>query len=245
MTQIIYPPGGKAGEYAPWAANFYNGCCNGCIYCFNNTGLMSGTLGGLQVRLKKTLIDEQTAFQIFCKDLDKYHDKIIEDGPLHFNFVSDPCLPETIELNWKCIEYALAHGVPVQVLTKRADWLNHPSVQKALGYLNLLAVGFSLTGCDDLEPGASTNDQRIWAMQVLHNAGIHTWASIEPIIDPTKSLDMVARTIDCCDHFKIGILSGKKAYNSQNIRDFVVKVNNLHPKSVYWKESLRKFVEKH
>lgn len=35
--------------------------------------------------------------------------KIIENGPLHFNFVSDPCLPETIELNWKCIEYALSH----------------------------------------------------------------------------------------------------------------------------------------
>lgn len=103
--------------------------------------------------------------------------KIIENGPLHFNFVSDPCLPETIELNWKCIEYALSHQ-------------------------DLLAVGFSLTGCDDLEPGASPNDQRIWAMQVLHNAGVKTWASIEPIIDPVKSFEMIERTIEFCDHYK-------------------------------------------
>ena len=244
MGKIIYPPGGKAGEYAPWAANFYNGCSNGCIYCYNNIGVMAGTLGGLQVRLKKTLIDEQTAFQFFCKDLVKYRDKIIENGPLHFNFVSDPCLPETIELNWKCIEYALSHGVPVQVLTKRADWLNHPAVQKALGYLDLLTVGFSLTGCDDLEPGASPNDQRIWAMQVLHNAGVKTWASIEPIIDPVKSFEMIERTIEFCDHYKIGILSGKKSYTPQDICRLAFKVNALHPKSVYWKESLREFVQK-
>lgn len=205
---------------------------------------MSGTLGGTIVRLKAQLKDETTAYEIFCKELLKFKNDIIRDGALHFNFVSDPCLPETIELNWKCIEYALSHGVPVQVLTKRADWLNHPAVQKALGYLDLLTVGFSLTGCDDLEPGASPNDQRIWAMQVLHNAGVKTWASIEPIVDPVKSFEMIERTIEFCDHYKIGILSGKKSYTPKDICRLAFKVNALHPKSVYWKESLREFVMK-
>lgn len=27
---IIYRPKGKAAEYSPWAANFYNGCSNRC-----------------------------------------------------------------------------------------------------------------------------------------------------------------------------------------------------------------------
>lgn len=242
--KCIYKPNGKAGEYSAWACNLYNGCTHNCSYCFNNHSLMAATVGGTNVRLKKSLVDEQTAYEIFCRELQKYLAQIIAAGTLHFNFVSDPCIPETIVLNWKCIDYAISKGVPCQVLTKRADWLNDPAVQNALGHPELLRVGFSLTGCDIQEPGASSNDERIWAMQVLHQAGVPTWASIEPILDPQRSLDMVARTIECCDHYKIGILSGKKAYSPQDIRMFVDAVNALNPKSVYWKESLREFVQK-
>lgn len=205
---------------------------------------MVATVGGTNVRLKKSLVDELTAYEIFCRELRRYQAQIKAASALHYNFVSDLCLSETIVLNWKCIDYAISQGVPYQVLTKRADWLNHPAVQNALGHPELLRVGFSLTGCDEQEPGASPNDERIWAMQVLHHAGIPTWASIEPILNPQRSLDMVSRTIECCDHYKIGILSGKKAYTPQDIRMFVDAVNALNPKSVYWKESLRKFVQK-
>lgn len=30
----IYTPKGRALEYAPFAANLYRGCTNGCTYCF-------------------------------------------------------------------------------------------------------------------------------------------------------------------------------------------------------------------
>ena len=239
---VIYQTSGKAAEYSPWAANFFNGCSHNCAYCYNNHGITSGVLGGETVRLKKSLIDETTAYDIFCKELDKYREAIIADGALHFNFVSDPCLPQTIKLNWKCINYALSQKVPCQVLTKRADWLDHPEeVQKALMFKSLLRVGFSLTGCDELEPGANTNEERLLAMRELHNAGISTWASIEPIIDPKKSLAMIQQTIDCCDHYKIGVLSGKKAYGPWEIRKFIHEVNALNPRSVYWKQSLLEF----
>jgi DNA repair photolyase len=215
-----------------------------CSYCYNNHGITSGVLGGETVRLKKSLVNEATAYDIFCKELDKHREAIIADGALHFNFVSDPCLPETIDLNWTCIDYAISQGVPCQVLTKRADWLelDHPSVQNALGHPELLRVGFSLTGCDELEAGASPNLERIQAMRKLHNAGIATWASIEPIIDPQSSLAMVKQSIDCCDHFKIGVLSGKKSYTPDHIRQFVGMVNTLNPRSVYWKNSLLDFI---
>ena len=242
--KIIYRPAGKAGEYSPWAANFYNGCIHNCEYCYCNNGLLAGTLGGTNVRLKKTLVNEPNAFAIFCKELDKYKDYIIKDGALHFNFVSDPCLPQTIDLNWKCIEYALLQGVPVQVLTKRADWLDHPAVQDALSNPDLLKVGFTLTGCDDIEPGASPNLDRIKAMQMLHDAGVFTWASCEPIIEPKRTLKMIQKSLDCCDHYKIGILSGKKSYSPQDIRDFVTAVKALNPKDVAWKNSLLEFVRK-
>jgi DNA repair photolyase len=130
--KAIYKPNGKAGEFSAWAANFYNGCPHACSYCYNDKGLTRGTLGGTNVRLKTTLVNEQTAFKIFCKELNKWRDPIIRDGALHFNFVSDPCLPVTIDLNWRCIDYAIANNVPCQVLTKRADWLSHPAVRMPL-----------------------------------------------------------------------------------------------------------------
>lgn len=237
----IYMPNGKAREYSSWACNLYVGCTHMCSYCYNNHGITSGVLGGNTVRLKKSLVDENTAYEIFCKELDKHREAIIADGALHFNFVSDPCIPETITLNWSCIDYAISQGVPCQVLTKRADWLDHPSVQNALGHPELLRVGFSLTGCDELEPGASPNLERIQAMRALHGVGISTWASIEPIIDPQKSLDVLKHSIDFCDHYKIGILSGKKYYTPAQIRKFIHQVNALNPRSVYWKNSLLEF----
>lgn len=206
---------------------------------------MSKTLGGTNVRLKKSLTDEKTAFKIFQKELDKSKYDIIKDGGLHFNFMSDPCLPQTLHLNWICISYAISQGVPCQVLTKRADWLDNPSVQYALSQKNLIRVGFSQTGCDALEPGASTNAERINAMRFLYKNGISTWASIEPIIEPNKSLEMVAKTITFCDHFKIGLLSGKKSYTPQNIKHFIKNVEALHPKSVYWKQSIYEFIKGH
>lgn len=244
MNKAIYNPEGKAAEYSVWACNLYNGCTHGCTYCYNNQGIIAKTLGGTNVRLKKTLYNETTAYEIFRKELLKYKNEIIKDGSLHFNFVSDPCLPETILLNWKCIDFAISQGVPVQVLTKRADWLQHPAVQNAISHPNFIRIGFTLTGCDKLEPGASPNIERIELMHVLNNLGIYTWASIEPIINPQRSLDMIARSIDCCQHYKIGILSGGKSYTPQDIRDFIKHVNGLKPRNVYWKQSLLEFIRK-
>ncbi len=206
---------------------------------------MSKTLGGTNVRLKKSLTDELTAFQLFQKELDKSKDDIINDGGLHFNFVSDPCLPQTIHLNWICISYAISQGVQCQVLTKRADWLDNSSVQYALSQKNLIRVGFFLTGCDNFEQEASTNEERINAMKSLYKNGITTWASIEPIIEPDKSLEMVAKTIDFCNDYKIGLLSGKKSYTPQDIIHFIKNVEMLRPKSVYWKQSIYGFIKKY
>ena len=243
MSKAIYQPKGKAREYSAWACNLYNGCPNACYYCYNNKGITKSKVGGTNVRLKKCLVDEKTALSIFKEELDRYKGSIIHDGYLHFNFVSDPCLPETIELNWSCIDYALSKGVPCQVLTKRADWLEHPAVQNALSHPKLL-IGFSLTGCDDLEPGASTNEERIKAMSFLHDIEVKTWASIEPIIDPEKSLDMIAKTIECCDLYRIGILSGIKNYTPYDIRCFMSRVYMLGSIPVFWKNSLIDFIRK-
>ena len=241
--KTIYQPNGKANEYSRWACNLYNGYPHNCLYCYNNHSLMSATVGGTTVRLKKQLINEATAFKMFQSELKKYKEQIKADGAPHFNFVSDPCLPETIALNSMCIDYAISQGVPCQILTKRADWLDNPVVQNALSCKDMISVGFTLTGCDNVEPNASPNEQRIEAMKRLHNAGVSTWASIEPILDPGCSLNMIKRSMNYCDHYKIGILSGAKSYTPQEIMKFINIVESLNLPSVYWKKSLLKFID--
>lgn len=94
--KAIYQPDGKAVEYSAGACNLYNGCSNECEFCYNRHCLAAAVLGASTVSLKKSLIDEQTAFQIFCKEILKCRDQIIgSGGPLHFTFVSDPCLPRS------------------------------------------------------------------------------------------------------------------------------------------------------
>lgn len=250
MGKIIYQPKGKAREYSPWAANFYNGCSNRCDYCYNRHCQAKALLGKDEPTLKKSLEDEGNAFKVFCKELDKVKERIIKDGSLHFNFVSDPCLPETWGLNWDCIQYAMSEGVQCQLLTKRAevaDYLfNADDATLDLLCQKHLKVGFTLTGMDELEPGASTNEQRIEAMKKIHGMGLQTWASIEPVISIKQSYKMICKTWEFCDEYRIGLLSGKKNYSPMDVLDFMDHVYGLSKgeKAIIWKDSVNKYIEK-
>jgi DNA repair photolyase len=46
--------------------------------------------------------------------------------------------------------------------------------------------------------------ERIKALQEAHSLGIHTWASLEPVIDPDQSLELIRQTKDFVDEYKIG-----------------------------------------
>lgn len=248
--KIIYAPVGSAGEYSPWAANLYVGCSNGCSYCFCKRGVLKHALGGDTAVLKKSLGSEENAFRIFCDELAASKEEIIKDGSLFFTFTSDPCLRGTIDLNFKCIGHAIAQGVPCTILTKRADWLDTPAWQKVKEVIGeqkqMFRVGFTLTGLDHLEPGASTNQERIEAMKVLHDEGFPTWASIEPVIDLDASFSMIQQCAPLCDHMKIGLVTGQKRnYGREDVLDFMSKVHTIVPEAkVYWKHSVRKMINK-
>ena len=111
-------------------------------------------------------------------------------------------------------------------------------------YKEMVKVGFTLTGMDELEPNADTNSERIEAIRVLENANIHTWASIEPIINVEKSLYMITRAHNVgCREFKIGVLSGKKEYTPRDILDFKQNVDEFFPDcTILWKNSLLEYI---
>ena len=248
---IIYKPKGKAAEYAPWAANFYNGCSNRCEYCYNRHCQAKALLGKDEPTLKKAFKDEDQAFEAFRKELRRKANQIRWDGGLFFNFVSDPCLSETWKLNLNCIRYAILIGVPCRVLTKRAEAariLDPYNVFLSEDDYDYLKVGFTLTGRDDLEPGASTNAERIEAMKALHEKGVSTWASIEPVIDIMASAKMIADSVEWCDEYRIGLLSGKKTYTPAQIKEWMAATERLvvktYRRKLIWKDSVLKFVEK-
>lgn len=254
MGKIIYQPKGKAQEYAKYAANFYNGCSGRCTYCYNRTGITAKVLGGDKPTLKKGLNIQEKAMHIFMKEADQNLDELRKHG-LFFNFVSDPFLPKTIELNTFAMRYCIINGIPVIALTKQTRWaedfvlemeqnetvwnLDYNKVQE------LMAFGFTLTGHDELEPGCATNQQRIETMKWLNAEGFKTWASIEPIIDFDSSYRMMEQTFGSCDLYKVGLRSGSK-YSAEDARWFAVKVLiscACNHTKVYLKDSLVELTE--
>ena len=239
MANLIYQPKGKAREYSPWACNLYNGCTNECDYCYNRHSLAANILGKREPTLKSG-----ATFDRFVKELSKTRRNILQDGKgLFFNFVSDPFLPETWELNTRCAEYAMANGVPCVFLSKRVP--NREAVERLLPYKDMLKIGFTLTGCDFLEPHADLSIKRIAAMERLEELGIKTWASIEPVIDIPRSMDMIKRAHDAgCRNFKIGLLSGKRTYTPQEVLTLKSSVDLVFSDcEIYWKDSVFEYIK--
>lgn len=230
--KAIYQPSGKAAEYSPWACNFYTGCSNDCEYCYCKRGNLS-RLWSTEPRLKKCFKDEYHALEVFDKEVIKNKVELQKTGIL-FSFTTDPMLPETRGLTLSAMYDALTHDVPVQILTKRADWLSEIVTMVIESSIveerkNMVAFGFTLTGFDEKEPGASTNQERVEAMRELHDMGFKTFASIEPVITPAMSLIMIEDALDCCDLFKVGLISGKAKdfYNDDDLMYFMCKLAGL------------------
>lgn len=236
--KAIYNPSGKAGEYSYWACNFYKGCSNGCTYCYLKKGVLAHAMGGDKPELKACFKDELDALRVFEKELLQNLDELRKHG-LFFTFTSDPMLPETIELTMYALKSCIEINVPVKILTKCAentvDLFVGPKGMQSTDmpwqtlfneFKHLIAIGFTLTGHDELEPNASTNAERIEAMMELHEHGFKTWASIEPIIDFESSRKMIEQTLPFCDLYKIGLESGKK-YKIEDIHLFLHQVSIL------------------
>lgn len=246
MGHAIYEPKGAAYEYGRWACNLYNGCSNKCDYCYNRHCPQSGTLGGDVVTLKKSLKNPEHAFEIFKKELDQYKERMIKEGGLFFSFVSDPMIPETRELTMKCATYAMENGVRVTILTKDAKF-SKEDVEWMVEHREFIAIGFTVTGMDEMEHGRSNTQERIAMAKKIHDSGVHTWASIEPVIDMEKALDVIKQSPFVFQFLKIGLASkvGLR-FDSEQVQRFVDRGHeesvgtDLYATPIYWKESVRK-----
>lgn len=242
--KAIYNPSGKAGEYSYWACNFYVGCSHICEYCYCKKGVLAHAMGQDKPRLKKCFKSKADAISVYLFEVWKNIDELRKHG-LFFSFTTDPMLADTKELTIKAARYAVINKIPVKILTKCTDWVNgfidmfNEDDPMFYSCKNMFAIGFTLTGHDELEPNASTNESRIKAMECLSNEGFPVFASIEPIIDFPTSLEMIKQTSEFCYLHKIGLQSGKK-YDLIIIRDFIEDVleYTTPDNMIYFKDTL-------
>jgi DNA repair photolyase len=194
---------GRAGEYAPLAVNLYRGCGHGCIYCYAP---------------EATFIDRQefikaTPRQGIIEKLGKDAPQASLDGHkgnVLLCFTCDPYQPIdiTYQLTRQAIEILHKNGFNVTILTKGG--------KRAERDFDLLRPGdefaTTLTFLDEQkslqwEPGAASPEERIESLRKAHELGIKTWVSLEPVIEPAKSIEIIRQTHTFVDLFKMGLLN--------------------------------------
>lgn len=220
--EAIYTAYGKAREYSRWICDFYNGCSSKCKYCYNSDSEYKDTLGKDIPTLKKSLHDENKALEIFQVELLQNLSELQKHG-LFFCFMSDPFLPETKWLTQQAVYICQKNNVPVKVLTKQVNWVNNFLNDEKVNK-DLIACGFTLTGYDELEVGASPNQERIESIKKLHNAGFKIFVSIEPVINFHMSFYMIEQTLGFCDLYFIGlkdIILHNGGYRMSDLSEFV------------------------
>lgn len=240
-SKAIYQPKGKAREYAAWACNFYNGCSGMCEYCYLKRPPLSSTMGQSTPELKKCFKDEKHALHIFEAELLMNLPDLKKYG-IFLSFSTDPCLPETINLTYQAMFICNEYKVPVTILTKQTWWVEGFLVDiKDIVPDIKLAIGFTISNADHIEPGCAPHDSRVKALQQIHDAGFKTWISIEPMFDAISCLMTVADTIEFTDHYKIGQLSGAN-WASKDLIDLIFKVSKIADSNInasfYWKDGI-------
>ena len=247
--KLIYRPKGAAGEYARYAVNFYLGCPNGCKYCYLKRGVGARVLGGDKPTLRAGYDHVMWEVEDFRLDVMKNTKKLIEGG-LFLSFTTDPMVTETYQATIKAVEICLPYGIPVTILTKYV--YHYFDLQKSVPkeYADLVTFGVTLTGHDELEPGASRTTDRISALGEAKKYGFRTFVSLEPVIDFMSSIQMICDAVEYTDEFRIGLKTPVKSdnYPIEGMRWFVKTAKAIcrrHGVRIVWKDSFSKLANKY
>lgn len=232
---LIYAPRGKAREYSPLALNVYSGGCgHGCTYCYCQK-FQRGWNKEPRRRELKSLPREAA----------KASEQIL------LSFVSDPYhqFDQQHQDTRYCLGILRENRCSVAVLSKGG--------KRALRDLDLfkgwpeqrVKVGATLTFLSaekskQHEPGAAVPKDRLEALRELHEAGVKTWASIEPVIDPDESLAIIQASLPYVDQYKVGKLNHVKTNTDWSaFGNEAARVIRNAGKELYIKKDLRPFLD--
>lgn len=238
---IIYPPRGQAGEYAPLACNPYRGCGHKCAYCYVPKVL----------RMSREEFDAGATprpgfLTALTKDARKYKAAGITEQVM-FSFTTDVYNPSDTTITRDCLRIIQDHGMGICVLTKGGS--------RALADIDLFrpdrdAFASTLTTLDDefslkWERGAALPADRIAALKAFHERGIFTWVSLEPTLDCDSSMAIIEATHGFVDLFKIGRANYLPMTNSTDWESYTHRIVALCERlgvAKYVKHDLQKYL---
>ena len=194
MFKEIYPKTIlSSSKVYPYVINPYVGCQFGCSYCY--------------ARYMKRFTGHREAWGQFvdikvnAPDLLRQEISRKKPGKVWLSGVCDPYQPveKKFALTRRCLEILAENKWPVVVQTKS------PLVLRDLDIFKKgkdFEVGFSLATADEkirrlFEPVAPSIEERIKALEKLHQAGIRTYAMIAPLLPGAEYLpEMLSGRVD-------------------------------------------------
>lgn len=212
----IYQPSGAAREYSPLAMNYITGCDHGCVYCYVPKMMKrfraNYVHSDVYIKEEKALMKE---IEASCR---KYADSTWQ---VFLSFLTDPYshFNNETKLTRRVLEMLLEYRIPVSILSKGGfNVMQDLDIIKQFG--QNIQVGGSLTFTSDAdtrkwEKNAALPNERFGALKALHEAGVKTWASMEPVIYPDQSLEIMQITAPYVDAYKIGKLNHFKKHEDK------------------------------
>ena len=202
-TSIIYEPQGRAREYAELAANLYRGCDHGCIYCYAPLATRTNRQEFHQPSVRTNVLEK------FTKDARELA-MIEEKRPILLSFTTDPYqhLDVREKLTRKAIEILHFYNLNVSILTKGGK-RSERDFDLLSKRLELSEYGATLVFTDEelrkeIEPFAAPTDERITSLMHAHEMGVQTYVSLEPVWKTEQTLELIDRTSDFVDFYKVG-----------------------------------------
>ena len=167
-----------------YVINPYTGCQHGCTYCYAH--FMKRFTG------HKEPWGQFVDVKINACGLLQMEIKRKKKGTVWISGVCDPYQPleKKYKLSRRCLEILKEHNWLVRVQTRSQLILRDIDILKGAGDFE---IGFTVTTMDDgisklFEPNAPPIKDRLNALEVLHRAGIRTYAMIAPILPGAESL---------------------------------------------------------
>lgn len=196
----IYAPAGQAGEYSPLAANPYRGCGHKCRYCY-----VPGVLKMPRAEFDAGAVERPQYLINLRKDAAKYRHLDIKEQVM-LSFTTDPYHPGKTTLTRQTLEVLIEYGLGICTLTKGG--------QRALRDADLFRPGrdafaSTMTSVDDAfssmwEADAALPGDRMDTLRAFHERGIFTWVSLEPVLSTEATLEVIRRTHQFVDLYKVG-----------------------------------------
>lgn len=241
MSKVIYEPKGKAREYSPLALNVYLGCTHGCEYCYAPRCMQ---------RKRESYFTKPEPRKGVVENLKRQLEKEAPKKQVLLSFIGDPYCDaaDSNEVTRECLKVLLKHKIPVAILTKGGNrCLKDLDIFKEFG--EHISVGATLTFEDKetslkWEPGAAEPDERLEVLKTLHEEGVRTFASFEPVIIPDQSISLMKKGIGFIDVYKVGKINNYKGIDKEiDWDDFLLKTLDLlrsNNKDFYIKHDLRR-----